>query len=804
MNTIDDRNGVLENLERHVGMLLLESKDHYYTEYLQKLLERVRQQKYQTDLLAAELDRSYEMYVNRMKLAGVEVDKAQKSAKVQEPVKMQEQAPGEAQETEELVEQQGTVEPQGTVEQQGTIEPQEPVEPQGTLKLQEPIELQKPIEPQELIESLELTEAQKSVEVQETMELQSSVENQIQEAVEKGLSTEAPDTVEAPKQADVQPFSVPVPEERKAAPQKQSSTEFTIGAAVLSIIGGGFILAALVTLGMTFAGGIVKGACLYGVALFFLLISELLLYRKLPMLGAAFSAIGIGGLYLVTIVNYLRLHNFNLLVMLGVTLGITLFVVLLSRKRDSVLYRIIAMIAGYLCFLTIERGITDTEFLVVSGMILLMNILCIAFPVRRHYAAIRMVHMFSNSFFAIFFVCRALLVCDVSKLPVLIFVISSMLILQILFVVQRYSYHKEKVKEQYCFLAVYYFSAVCYLFMVTMLAGGLVDIYGDNWYCYGSAIAVAVISLLSMLALTLKKCSGQEHIYTILNLILLCVMKASGEKWDDIICLLILLVAVKAIGWWKNSVILRVNDLCITVLLCFAVATHEGAQAYALLAGIVLSILLMHYWQTCFEIILTATLAAYTASHLPTILQLPMIVGLLLIGILVFNNVKRWRGKHILLFNGLALGGQLICFLDLHSPVYQNEYITYFCMLVFGLATIGLTLQEKYQMNFKGKYMVLAIFLTYMAFIFRTNVPVVNSILLMIIALVCVGTGFVVGKKTMRIYGLILSLVVCGKLVMYDFFKAATLQKTILFFTVGVIALVIAAIYIILEKKNNK
>lgn len=125
-------------------------------------------------------------------------------------------------------------------------------------------------------------------------------------------------------------------------------------------------------------------------------------------------------------------------------------------------------------------------------------------------------------------------------------------------------------------------------------------------------------------------------------------------------------------------------------------------------------------------------------------------------------------------------------------------------MLVFGLAVIGLTLQEKYQMNFKGRYMVLAVFLTYMAFIFRTNVRVVNSILLMVIALVCVGTGFVVDKKSVRIYGLVLSLVVCGKLVMYDFFKAATLQKTILFFAVGMIALLIAAIYIILEKKNSK
>lgn len=718
MSTIDEKNGALESLERRVGMLLLESKDHYYTEYLQKMLERVRQQKYQTDLLTVELDRSYEMYVNRMKQAGIEIEKAE------EPV-----------------------------------------------------------------------EAEESVKTEDPMVVQASVEKKEQEPAE------APGT---PGQTEVQSVLEPAPVERKTTQQKQNSTEFVIGAAVLSIVGGGFILAALVTLGMTFAGGIVKGACLYGVALCFLLVSELLLYRKLPMLGAVCSAIGIGGLYLVTIVNYLSLHNFNMLVMMGVTLGITLFAVMFSRKRGSVLYRLIAMIAGYLCFLTIERGVTDTEFLAVSGMILLMNVLCIALPVRRQSAAMRMGHMLGNSFFAIFFAGRALIVCDVSKLLVLTFVISSMVVLQILFVVQRYFYQKENVTAQHCFLTVYYFSAVPYVFLIIMLVSRLTDIYGDNRYCYGSAIAVGVIGLLSMLALTVKKCSGQGHIFTILNLILLCVMDVSGEEWAFIICLLVLLVAVKAACWWKNSVVLRVNDICITALLCFAVAAHEGAQAYALLAGVVISILMMHYWQTCYEIILTATLTVYAARHLPTILQLPVIVGFLLVGILVFNNVKRWRGKNILLFNGLALGGQIICFLKLLSPIYQNEYITYLCMLVFGLAVIGLTLQEKYQMNCKGRYMVLAVFLTYMAFIFRSNVRVVNSILLMVIALVCVGTGFVVDKKSVRIYGLVLSLVVCGKLVMYDFFKAATLQKTILFFAVGMIALLIAAIYIILEKKNSK
>src|SRR5699024_4842999 len=107
------------------------------------------------------------------------------------------------------------------------------------------------------------------------------------------------------------------------------------------------------------------------------------------------------------------------------------------------------------------------------------------------------------------------------------------------------------------------------ILMTTILVGRLVAIYGEKWYCYGSMIAVGVISLTAMLALTVKKCSGQGHIYIIFNLILLSIIGYSGEEWGSVISLLILLVLAKAAGWRKDSTVLRINDVCITVLLCF-------------------------------------------------------------------------------------------------------------------------------------------------------------------------------------------------------------------------------------------
>ncbi len=91
-----------------------------------------------------------------------------------------------------------------------------------------------------------------------------------------------------------------------------------------------------------------------------------------------------------------------------------------------------------------------------------------------------------------------------------------------------------------------------------------------------------------------------------------------------------------------------------------------------------------------------------------------------------------------------------------------------------------------------------------MGLIVTSDYPFVNSILLMTVALIGVGMGFAIQRKGVRIYGLVLSLVICAKLVLYDFMGANVLQKTILFFVVGVLALMIATIYMLLEHNQEK
>ena len=108
-----------------------------------------------------------------------------------------------------------------------------------------------------------------------------------------------------------------------ASPQKKNA-EFTVAAVLLSTLGGIFILTALVMLGMTIVNGFVKGISLYAISLAVLLVSELLVYPRLPRLGSVFSAIAFGGLYLTTLINYEVLNNFNFWVTCGIVFVISM------------------------------------------------------------------------------------------------------------------------------------------------------------------------------------------------------------------------------------------------------------------------------------------------------------------------------------------------------------------------------------------------------------------------------------------------------------------------------------------------
>lgn len=739
----------LEGLEEYITGLLRESKNPDFTNYLLQMQKRVAAQKQQAGLLAEELKHVEQLYRNNEQLKNRQV--------------------------------QSMVQPAPQVTYQAV--PQQ-VQPRLVPTMQQPMPqpISQPIQPQR--------------------------------------PQPAPQPV-----PQVKPQAVAVPVSRPAPQLKpKGNAEFAVGATILSVVGSVFVLAALVMLGMYFMTGMVKGLLMYAGCLVVMVLAELLVYRRFPRLGMTLSAVGMGGLYISTLVNYLALKNFNQWVALGITLLITLVVIILSRKRDAAAYRILGMAAMYVCILMVVDGsatngvLSQVEFVTISVISFIVNMMCIIVPVKKSHTAIQITHMSLNTAFTLL----AYLnwaevdgmydsVGQMWQYP--LFIALSVVVMQCIFVAQVRWQDKQTTEETVAqnagICVAYGLSTLVYTVLVALTTNfiGMVTRDGAVEHPFllprliCSAVAV-VISVVPML--TLRKKQEKWFIWYLLNLIIFVIHAGSNTDLEFYLCLLVLLAASKLLSFTKRPM-LRNSDAVITMLCClFVLVDWENHYVIPLFVGLVLSVLCINYWKTYFEIILVYTIAFYVAWHMLPMLKLPVFVGIMFVGILLFNNIERWRGKGIIVYNSFALFGQAVCYLLLINPVYRNSYMTYLCMLIFGVTTIVVCFRELYRLDFGGKPLLMAIFLTYMGLVVRTGYPIVNSILLMLIALGCVGAGFAIQKKSVRIYGLVLSLAVCVKLVVYDFMGANTLQKTILFFAVGVLALVIAGIYMVLERNREK
>ncbi|MBE5866913.1 MAG: hypothetical protein E7292_12045 [Lachnospiraceae bacterium] len=744
----------LDNLEERVERLIKESQDPNFTIYLLNMKKRIAGQRQQANALVEELNRNEQTYRNNMDYLNRQLQQSMQMQPVQQAVEK----------------------PQAQPVLQDEEKPQEQPVPQVIAQPQE-------------------------------------------QSVPQVVAQPQPEPVHPRPQQAVQ--SVAQPQKIK---QPKNTAEFAVGATVLSIVGSVFILSALVMLGMYFMTGMLKGMIMYAGCLLVMLLAELLVYRRFPRLGMTLSAVGIGGLYISTLVNYLALKNFNQWVALGITLFITLVVLLLSRKRDAAAYRILGMAATYISILMVVDGsatngvIGQAEFVTISLIAFIVNLMCLFVPVKKAHTAIQITHMALNTVFTVLAYFNWTdsdglynSVGEMWHYP--LFVAMSIVIMQFIFVMQvRYTYRQIPDATMDCNSGIcitYGLSTLCYAFLIACTTDfiGMVGRDGVAEHPFliprliCSAIAV-LICVIPMLALKAKQ--EKWFIWYLLNLLVFVIHGGSNTDVEFYLCLLVLLIASKVLSFTKRQM-LCCSDSVLTAFCCVIVLIDwENSYAVPLFVGLVLSVLCINYWKTYFEVLLTYTIAFYCAWHMLPMLELPVFVGIMFVSMLIFNNVERWHGKGIVVHNILALMGQVVAYLLLINPIYRNSYLTYLCMLIFGVSTIVVCFREKYHLEFKCKPLILSVFLTYMGLVVRTGYPIVNSILLMIIALGCVGAGFVIQRKNVRIYGLVLSLAVCVKLVVYDFMGANTLQKTILFFAVGVLALMIAGIYMVLERNRDK
>lgn len=587
-------------------------------------------------------------------------------------------------------------------------------------------------------------------------------------------------------------------------------TELIVGAAVLSSVGGIFLLTAFVLAWLNYMDGFLKGMSMYLIAIVFICVSEAAVRKFLPKLSYVLTSIGIVGIYASTMANCRVFGHFPEIVGDVIIASFSVLVLLYGWVRNIPWYRIVCLLAFYICLALGRVGLGEEMYFVPIIFGIGVGLFGAVLPLKKQVSAVTAVSML-----AIILLFKLPIDLDwLGMIQEMIYCMGAILVVNILLYRQLSfsdALHEREtdagssqdVGRMLC-LAVYLIS----LFFLYLRFNGAA--LSKSIFSPALQFCMLGIGGICLISFTiLWKYKEKWIIYLWANILSYTVymtmeLRDGGGIGCGGWCLVVLLLFSELLTLRKIR-ILRVSRAILTAIACLTVCmVSDQSYVYVLLAILVAGILFVDHWHAYYELAVTYTLAWFVVKDLPFTLSLPVFVGILLVGILLVNNLKRLHGRIPLVYNWGILSGQIVSYLFLMLPIYRRSYLTHFCMLVFGLSVIVLILQEKYHLECRCKLFITEFFLAYLVSTVRLDPAMISSILLMAIALAGVGGGFVLKQKSARICGLIFSLLVCGKIVLYDFRGGSTIQRIILFLVTGVIALMIGVIYIILEKKMRE
>lgn len=589
----------------------------------------------------------------------------------------------------------------------------------------------------------------------------------------------------------------------KPEAKKKGSMEFKVGAHVFSFLGAVFILAAFVILGFNFMNGLAQGLCLYGVAIILVILSELLLSRKLPAFSTVLTGIGIGGLYAANIVNYLVLHTINGMITLAVALLIAVGAFLISKKKESAAMRIISLLGCYISFFPVKGFETEFRFLIAAVLLFIINISGVFIQNQKWQMTIDSVHVFLNMFFTTLIIGIARIE-ELNPAYLVLFVMTSFIFNSILCL--RRSAEKENIIFVFGCVA----NGICILFLF------LIGNTSPGAYDPGMVLFVHLLTEIFMAAvcgvifLLWDKEDGRRwgQVYFVVGTVL-ALSTFTEYHLERTIAVLAVFFIVKLLADRKE---IRVLD-CIVVVWTGLLGVWFSDDWYCWLfaAALLLSALKIKSMYIFHELVITFSILAICWNQCGYYLNrefnfdrgwlYPAGAGMLLLLFLVFNHLPGLKDKDQKPYNIVNI---ILMALYYFSVWRCDNYIFNSIMMVLGTVTIIVIFRKRYELNIPGKQLFLAGFLVYFALTGHFKSPVIVSILLMIIALGCVGGGFKAGDKVERICGLVLAFIVCIKLVTFDFREVEILYRMIVFFVVGAIALIISFIYVQLEKNIER
>lgn len=616
---------------------------------------------------------------------------------------------------------------------------------------------------------------------------------QMKKDLEEGVAT--PLQVEREADRSYAEYQRRMRDREAAQPElKTKSVEFKIGIHVFSLIGALFILAAFVTFGFYFLKGAFQGICIYMAAFALVLFSELFLRRKMQKFAGVITGIGIGCLYAANIVNYLVLHLVNGIIAVLLTLLIAAASIWLSRKRDSVVIRLIGLIGCYVCLYPIHGFETELSFFVLTVILFIVNVAGVLFPNQSRAAAILAVHAALNVIFT-----GALLIIagldHVQATYLAALLLSSFIFMEIMAFVNR---KREKDNEIFIITCI---GSGLLLFMMFLLE----TITGEQLVGLIMAAVTAAVSMLFFLLWEKEDERKWAQVYFAAGLFLLIGAFSDQPVEQTITVGVIFLIA--RIGNRQRQLTALEAIAAVAVGLT-GIGLSGSVYAYILAALLVLLSFRINKLYVFHEIVTTASVLVIWFLKCEWFRLYnwgmdgkwfyPVAVLLLMLLFLLFHHLQGLRDKKQEVYNIVSL-----CFIGIFCllPLFEGHLWTRIAIMAAGTLAAFLLLRKRYGLYWKGNTLLWAGFFSLYSITGNFGSPVVSSILIMAAAFFLVGIGFRHKEKMERITGLVLAALVCLKLVLYDFREAELLYRMIVFLIVGVMALGISFLYMFLEKK---
>lgn len=616
---------------------------------------------------------------------------------------------------------------------------------------------------------------------------------QMKKDLEEGVAT--PLQVEREADRSYAEYQRRMRDREAAKPElKTKSVEFKIGIHVFSLIGALFILAAFVTFGFYFLKGAFQGICIYVAAFALVLFSELFLRRKMQKFAGVITGIGIGCLYAANIVNYLVLHFVNGIIAVLLTLLIAAATIWLSRKRDSVVIRLIGLIGCYVCLYPIHGFETELSFFVLTIILFIVNVAGVLFPNQSRAAAILAVHAALNVIFT-----GALLIIagldHVQATYLAALLLSSFIFMEIMAFVNR---KREKDNEIFTITCI---GSGFLLFMMFLLE----TVTGEQLVGLIMAAVTAAVSMLFFLLWEKEDERKWAQVYFAAGLFLLIGAFSDHPIEQTITVGVIFLIA--RIGN-RQKQLTALEAIAAVAVGLTGIGLSGSVYAYILAALLVLLSFRINKLHVFHEIVTTASVLMiwFLKCEWHRLYNwgmdgkwfYPVAVLLLMLLFLLFHHLPGLRDKKQEVYNIVSL-----CFIGIFCllPLFEGHLWIRIAIMAAGTLAAFLLLRKRYGLYWKGNTLLWAGFFSLYSITGNFGSPVVSSILIMAAAFFLVGIGFRHKEKMERITGLVLAALVCLKLVLYDFREAELLYRMIVFLIVGVMALGISFLYMFLEKK---